>query len=74
MGTIKRKAVVTMNAAEYHGRVAPSIGPNQPNWSWDAELTCIEQGFRVFKQQENEDMGMGPLFDVAYEIYIQEHS
>ena len=51
--------------------VAPSIGANQPNWSWDAELICIEQGFRVFSQQEDEDMGMGPLFALSYALYLE---
>jgi hypothetical protein len=48
----------------------PNIAHNQPNWSWDAELICIEQGFRVFTQQENEDMEMGPLFDVLVAQYF----
>ncbi len=51
----------------------PSIGHNQPNWSWDAELICIEQGFRVFCHQEDEDMDMGPLFDVQVAIYFASH-
>ncbi len=53
--------------------IAPSIGHNQPNWSWDAELICIEQGFRVFAHQEHEDMEMGPLFDVQVAIYFASH-
>ncbi len=61
-----------MSPDEYYGKVAPSIAHNQPNWSWGAELTTIEQGFRVFARQEAEDIGFGPLFDLEYAIYMQE--
>ena len=57
----------------YRGRKLPNISYQQPNWSWDAELMCIEQGFRVFKHQEDDDMGMGPLFDLEYEEYRRAH-
>ena len=62
-----------MNVDQFRAFVAPSIAHNQPNWSWWAELITIEQGFRVFSHQEDEDMEMGPLFDLSFNLYIKEH-
>lgn len=72
MGSVDEKGGCVMR----NNDLGPSIdGSCQPNWSLEADMGCIELGWRVERAMDLETVtGWSALWELSYEQYLSERS